>query len=66
MVAIESSWNKFWEQIDSTNNFDDLLNMHKQFQQEILEITLITPRYASIQVSLNNIFTVINNFRIVY
>lgn len=42
MVAIESSWKKFDEEINSIANFDDILSIHKNFQQEILEITFNT------------------------
>lgn len=63
MITIETSWKKFWEQIDKAKNFDDILKQHKEFQQEILEITLNTPKGKNIQVALNNIFSVINNFK---
>jgi hypothetical protein len=66
MVTIESRWDIFWKEIDETHSFDEMLKKHKVFQLEILEITLNTPKEKNIQVSLNNIFTVVNNFKIIY
>lgn len=42
-----------------------MLKLHKEFQQEILEITLNTPKGKQIASALNNIFAVITNFRMV-
>ncbi len=36
MVAIESSWNKFWSQIEQRNALDDIIKIHQDFQQSIL------------------------------
>lgn len=66
MVAIESSWNKFDEAINSIANFDDILNIHKHFQQEILEITFSTASEQATRSLIIDIFAVINTFRIIY
>lgn len=64
MVTIETTWNKFWEDIDAARNFDDILKKHREFQEQILDITLSTPKDKNLHTSIANIFTVIGNFRV--
>lgn len=66
MVAIESSWKKFDEVINSITNFDDILNIHKNFQLEILEITFNTASEQPTKAIIIDIFAAINTFRIIY
>ena len=66
MVTIEATWNKFWEDIDAARTFDDILKKHREFQEQILDITLSTARDKNLQTSIANIFTVIGSFRVAY
>ena len=65
MVSIQSSWGRFDQALEKVLTFDDVLQVHREFQQEILETTLNTPKGKQIAIALNNIFAVITNFRMV-
>lgn len=65
MVSIETSWERFCLALETAHSFDEILRIHREFQQEILDTTFSTPKAKQILIALNNIFAVITNFRAV-
>lgn len=65
MIIMEASWKKFWEELEKATSFDQILTLHQKFQRDILEITLNTASSKQISQALNNLFSVIANFKTV-
>ena len=60
MVAIESAWDEFLQKLKNAKHFDQIINLHRDLVDRILDITMVTQK--NVNTSMNNVFNAISSF----
>lgn len=63
--AVESAWKKFIDELENAKNLDKVINLHENFQNQILESAFLSQKYEAIYKQLFTLFEIIFKFHFI-